>query len=47
MKDLNRYVNDRKKRDPEFASGYESGYEVFKREVIVKAEVESDKEDEQ
>ena len=47
MKDLKRYVNDRKKRDPEFASGYENGYEEFKQEVILKAGVESGKEDEQ
>ena len=47
MNDLKRYVNDRKKRDPEFASEYESGYEEFKQKVILKAEVESGKEDEQ
>ena len=30
MSDLKRYVAKRKKRDPEFASGYERGYEQFK-----------------
>lgn len=47
IKDLKRYVSDRKKRDLEFASGYKSGYDEFKLEVMLKAEVESGKETEQ
>lgn len=30
MSDLNKYVNDRKARDPEFAENYDEGYENFK-----------------
>ena len=37
MSDLKKYVKSRKKRDPEFADGYEAGYEDFKIGVILKA----------
>ena len=30
MSDLKRYASKRKQRDPEFAEGFESGYEQFK-----------------
>jgi len=36
MKNLKSYVAKRKARDPEFAKGYESGYEEFKIGVILK-----------
>lgn len=36
MKDLKSYVAKRKARDPEFAKGYESGYQDFKIGVILK-----------
>jgi DNA-binding XRE family transcriptional regulator len=34
MSDLKRYVEERKKRDPEFAKGYDEGYENFKIGVL-------------
>jgi len=34
MNDLKRYVEERKKRDPEFAEGYDEGYENFKIGVL-------------
>ena len=37
MSDLKKYVKSRKKRDPEFADGYEAGYDDFKIGVILKA----------
>jgi DNA-binding XRE family transcriptional regulator len=37
MSDLKKYVKKRKKRDPEFADGYDIGYEEFKIGVILKA----------
>ena len=36
MKTLKSYVAERKSRDPEFANGYESGYEEFKIGVMLK-----------
>lgn len=37
MSDLKKYIEDRKKRDPEFAEGYEIGYDKFKLGVLLKA----------
>ena len=37
MDDLERYVTERKKRSPEFADGFEIGYEQFKIGVILRA----------
>ncbi len=34
MSDLKRYVEERKKRDPDFAAGYDEGYENFKIGVL-------------
>jgi DNA-binding XRE family transcriptional regulator len=34
--DLETYVEDRKKRDPEFAKGYDEGYQNFKIGVLLK-----------
>ena len=36
MSDLQKYVSDRKVRDPEFAENYESGYEEFKIGAMLK-----------
>ena len=36
MSDLEKYVTERKKRDAEFASGYEVGYEAFEFGAIIK-----------
>ncbi len=36
MSDLNKYVDQRKKRDPGFAKQYDSGYQQFKIGVILK-----------
>jgi len=36
MSDLQRYIEKRKARDPEFASEYESGYQQFKIGVMLK-----------
>jgi len=36
MSDLTKYIDKRKKRDPEFASGYESGFEEFKIGLMIK-----------
>lgn len=35
MSDLEDYINDRKKRDPEFAEGYDEGLQSFKAAVMV------------
>lgn len=35
MSDLEDYINDRKKRDPEFAEGYDEGLHSFKAAVMV------------
>lgn len=36
MSDLNKYIATRKKRDPEFAKSYETGYQEFKIGVMLK-----------
>jgi len=36
MSDLKKYIDSRKKRDPEFANGFNSGYEQFKIGVMLK-----------
>ncbi|MCX5816995.1 MAG: helix-turn-helix transcriptional regulator [Proteobacteria bacterium] len=41
MSDLKQYINQRKKRDKEFAEGYEGGYEQFKIGVMLRHARES------
>jgi len=41
MDDLDRYINKRKKIDPEFAEGYNVGYERFKIGVMLREARES------
>lgn len=36
MSDLERYINDRKKRNPKFAENFESGYEAFEFSVMLR-----------
>ncbi|MEK6322664.1 MAG: helix-turn-helix domain-containing protein [Acidobacteriota bacterium] len=36
MSDLQKYINKRKRRDPEFAQGFEVGYSNFKIGVLLK-----------
>jgi len=36
MSDLDRYIKSRKKTDPEFARGFDEGYQDFKIGVILK-----------
>jgi len=36
MSDLKKYISDRKKRDPDFAEGFDAGYEQFKIGVMLK-----------
>ena len=36
MSDLEKYINKRKKKDPEFAKGYEEGYKEFKIGILLK-----------
>ena len=36
MSDLERYIEKRKARDPEFAKEYESGYEAFRIGVLLR-----------
>jgi HTH-type transcriptional regulator/antitoxin HipB len=36
MSDLRLYIEDRKKRDPEFADGLETGYHEFKLGVLLR-----------
>lgn len=36
MSDLQNYIQKRKNSDPEFATGYESGYEEFKVGLMIK-----------
>jgi ribosome-binding protein aMBF1 (putative translation factor) len=36
MSDLERYIEKRKARDPEFATEYESGYEAFRIGVLLR-----------
>ncbi|MCX5810502.1 MAG: helix-turn-helix transcriptional regulator [Proteobacteria bacterium] len=41
MSDLKQYIDRRKKRDAEFAEGYEEGYEQFKIGVMLRQARES------
>lgn len=36
MSDLQKYITERKKRDPEFAKDYEIGYQNFKIGVVLR-----------
>ncbi len=36
MSDLQAYISDRKKRDPEFAEGYDEGFRSFRIGVLLK-----------
>ena len=36
MSDLQKYIEERKSRDPDFAEGFDSGYEQFKIGVMLK-----------
>ena len=36
MSDVERYIKQRKKRDPKFAQGFEEGYEEFKIGILLK-----------
>lgn len=36
MSDLQKYIKKRKKRDPKFADGFDTGYEQFKIGVLLK-----------
>ncbi|OGV75077.1 MAG: transcriptional regulator [Lentisphaerae bacterium RIFOXYA12_64_32] len=36
MSDLQKYIKERKARDPEFARGFDSGYEQFKIGAMLK-----------
>ncbi len=36
MSDLQKYIKKRKKRDPEFVKGFDTGYEQFKIGVLLK-----------
>ncbi len=40
MSDLQKYIKERKARDPEFAEDYDVGYEQFKIGVLLKQERE-------
>lgn len=40
MSDLQKYIKDRKAKDPEFAKDYDVGYEQFKIGVLLKQERE-------
>jgi HTH-type transcriptional regulator / antitoxin HipB len=41
MNDVERYINERKHRDAEFASGFDEGYEQFKIGVLLRQARES------
>lgn len=41
MSDIKKYVRNRKKREPEFANGYEQGYLDFKIGVLLRQARES------
>ena len=41
MSDLKKYIGERKKRDPEFAYGYDEGYEQFKIGMMIREARES------
>jgi len=36
MDDLDKYINERKKKNPEFAKNFDKGYEQFKIGVLLK-----------
>ena len=36
MNDLEKYIDERKKRDPEFSEGFEEGYKEFKIGILLK-----------
>jgi HTH-type transcriptional regulator/antitoxin HipB len=36
MSDLDRYIHKRKRKDPEFAHGFEDGYREFKVGILLK-----------
>ena len=36
MSDVERYVENRKKRSPKFADGFESGYEAFEFSIMLR-----------
>ena len=40
MSDLQKYIKERKAKDPEFAKDYDLGYEQFKIGVLLKQERE-------
>ena len=40
MSDLKKYINKRKANDPEFAKGYDEGFEEFKIGLILRQERE-------
>ena len=41
MSDLKKYIADRKKRDKEFANGFDEGYEQFKIGIVLRQARES------
>jgi len=41
MSDLKKYIGERKKRNPEFAHGYDEGYEQFKIGMMIREARES------
>lgn len=34
--DVEKYIEDRKRRDPEFAEGFDAGYEEFKLSILLR-----------
>ena len=36
MNEMEKYINKRKKRDPDFAQGFEEGYKEFKIGILLK-----------
>jgi ribosome-binding protein aMBF1 (putative translation factor) len=41
MSDLKKYIADRKKKDKEFANGFDEGYEQFKIGIVLRQARES------
>ena len=41
MSDLKKYITDRKKKDKEFANGFDEGYEQFKIGIVLRQARES------
>lgn len=41
MSDLKKYIADRKKKDKEFANGFDAGYEQFKIGIVLRQARES------